>query len=212
MKKIISKKQFDLLQKKHDAASLIKKRIKIYLGKKQITRLLNNNPHSILYCYIKSEKITAARHWIETNLDSNSTKEESAKECLFKIAKNEKEPDSFILEYTINKLIKIIGDANIKDETNTPLLYYSITENNPPITKIFLENNADATYRFEDDSTPLHYASHIEIINLLLTFGADINAEDEDGQTPLIWRTWHDSLESFQYLVAKGATLNDCFF
>jgi ankyrin repeat protein len=36
--------------------------------------------------------------------------------------------------------------------------------------------------------TPLHYASannHIETAKLLLDAGADLNIEDEDGETPL---------------------------
>ena len=212
MKKIISKKEIDFLQKKYDAASIIKKTILKHIKKNQIIRLLNNSPHSTLNCYIKAEKIRSARHWIEANLELNSTKKEAAKALLFKITKNEKKQNNAILEYTINELIKIIGSANITDETNAPLLYYSIMENNPPLTKILLEKNADPTFRFEDKSTPLHYARNIEIINLLLTYGADIEAEDEDEKTPLVWLTWNGSLEAFQYLVKKGAKLNDCFF
>ncbi|MDC0276936.1 ankyrin repeat domain-containing protein [bacterium] len=37
--------------------------------------------------------------------------------------------------------------------------------------------------------TPLHFATIKEIVELLIAKGADVNAEDDDGKTPLDWAT-----------------------
>ena len=42
--------------------------------------------------------------------------------------------------------------------------------------------------------TPLHRAAafgSVEVIDLLLEYGADTNAEDQNGNTPLSWASWH---------------------
>ncbi len=68
----------------------------------------------------------------------------------------------------------------------------AVIENNKICVLELLKNNADVHY-CEDDGkmTPLHFAatdSEIEIIFLLLAFGADPYAETcDEGETPLQW-------------------------
>jgi hypothetical protein len=52
--------------------------------------------------------------------------------------------------------------------------------------------------------TALHYATNMEIIKILLHHGADINAVDDCGCTPLHYQ---DSVDCFIYLVQRGANL-----
>jgi ankyrin repeat protein len=60
--------------------------------------------------------------------------------------------------------------------------------------------------------TPLHLAvihNELEIADLLLANGADVNARDPDQHTPLIWTLWifnHDKM--MRLLLAKGADVN----
>jgi ankyrin repeat protein len=52
--------------------------------------------------------------------------------------------------------------------------------------------------------TPLHFAAdrgHIEIVNILIANGADVNAVDEEGQTPLMIAEICDNQVIFSYLV-----------
>ncbi len=57
--------------------------------------------------------------------------------------------------------------------------------------------------------TPLHVAirrgGSMETVKLLLENGADINALDENGETPLHEVAWHRDLALAAFLVAKGA-------
>jgi ankyrin repeat protein len=58
-------------------------------------------------------------------------------------------------------------------------------------------------------ATPLHYAAiygSSRAVSILLSAGADPNARNESGATPLIYAAW--SLEKTRLLVAKGAQVN----
>ena len=57
------------------------------------------------------------------------------------------------------------------------------------------------------DGTPLHYAAangHKEIAELLITKGADVNAKDEDGGTPLDVAIQFKELETADLLRKHG--------
>jgi ankyrin repeat protein len=45
-------------------------------------------------------------------------------------------------------------------------------------------------------------------VNLLLSHGADVNAKDKFGLTPLHWATLHDNEVSADVLLAHGADVN----
>lgn len=53
--------------------------------------------------------------------------------------------------------------------------------------------------------TPLHYASDLDIIKILLHHGADINAVDQFGCTPLHYQ---DNVDCFLYLLYRGADIH----
>ncbi|HET8824023.1 MAG TPA: ankyrin repeat domain-containing protein, partial [Terriglobales bacterium] len=58
-------------------------------------------------------------------------------------------------------------------------------------------------------ATPLHYAAmygSVEALQFLLEKGADVNASNQSGATPLILAAW--SFERARLLVEHGATVN----
>jgi len=58
---------------------------------------------------------------------------------------------------------------------------------------------------------PLHKAAFTgrkDIVELLISSGADINSKDNQGQTPLIWAVLEGTFEVVKLLVDKGANVN----
>lgn len=58
--------------------------------------------------------------------------------------------------------------------------------------------------------TALHNAAlvgHVEIIELLLNNGARIDAQDSDGNTPLMWAIRNRKQDAVEYLMNRGANI-----
>ena len=49
----------------------------------------------------------------------------------------------------------------------------------------------------------------IVIVKFLVSTGAEVNAKDKNGRTPLHWATLQKNIEIIQYLVSKGANVNE---
>jgi ankyrin repeat protein len=60
--------------------------------------------------------------------------------------------------------------------------------------------------------TPLHFAllgPHLDMLSLLIEKGADVNAHDSQGASPLDDAVWRGQLDAVAMLLAHGARLND---
>jgi len=65
--------------------------------------------------------------------------------------------------------------------------------------------------RADNGGTPLHYAAYgiqIEMMDFLLKKGADINAKDNERDTPLVWVVANGKKDSAVYLLEKGADIS----
>lgn len=75
----------------------------------------------------------------------------------------------------------------------------------------FITRNPEAiNWRDEDGRTALiksiaHGTGHIEVMEMLLEKGADINATDDAGMTPLMFAALHNKPDCLALLIAKGA-------
>ena len=56
--------------------------------------------------------------------------------------------------------------------------------------------------------TPLHAAANKETAELLIAKGADINAKDDTGGTPLFWAALEGNEEVAELLIGQGADVN----
>lgn len=85
------------------------------------------------------------------------------------------------------------GNVNKIDECGSAALHYAVANKNKFRTEKLLSEGAEVNIREERfNRTPLHDAafenvdeSHLGVIEVLLRKGADVNARDCDGQTPL---------------------------
>ena len=77
--------------------------------------------------------------------------------------------------------------------------------------KTLLEHGAKVNHKEDGDgSTALHYAamySGEKVINLLISYGADVNARDEDQSTPLHQAAMLNNIEAAKALVEHGADI-----
>jgi len=93
--------------------------------------------------------------------------------------------------YVVQKLIKYGADIDAQDEQErTPL--YQLSEGiylkDPRVIHLLLDCGAQVNSRATDGSTPLHRATRwgaIHVVCMLLEHGADVEAKDDLGRTPL---------------------------
>ena len=104
------------------------------------------------------------------------------------------------------------ADVNARDFVQeTPLHNVVNIQINSTIVKLLHGAEVNAKNHFS--LTPLHKAveeESLEIVNLLLSYGANINAEDNEGNTHLISTVDEDYKAIFlKFLIKKGADLEN---
>ena len=118
----------------------------------------------------------------------------------------------------------LIGDVDAIDmaddifeyDINTnfsPLLLATITGHSKMVSAL-IEAGADVNLEGSYRATALHYATHtdsddqIAIVNHLIRAGAEVDAVDLDGMTPLHCAAMHDRYDVAQILIDSGADIN----
>jgi ankyrin repeat protein len=122
-------------------------------------------------------------------------------------------------------LIKRGANVNIEPKRKdrdfeNPLSLAAYDQNMTFVLKALLEAGADPNIQVILDSTPLQNASkinNIDAVRLLIGKGANVNAADSDGITPLIAslsdkkRNKTKELETVKTLIANGADVNSVY-
>ena len=86
------------------------------------------------------------------------------------------------------------ADPNVRDSRGYNAMQWAVETDQVPLARLLMENgvNLDDTCKKKiyEGATALHVASHMGhhgIMNLLLASGFEVNARDENGNTPLHW-------------------------
>jgi ankyrin repeat protein len=117
----------------------------------------------------------------------------------------------------IPKLVRKGADLNYVDPFlgRTPLYAACITDR-VRVVEALLQHGADARQRFtyrspvdkrvEADVTALHYAASVAAVEALVRAGADVNAADAAGTTPLMRAAFVGRTDVVKALLAAGAS------
>ncbi len=110
--------------------------------------------------------------------------------------------DAKIVKEQLNKGV----DVNVRNETRqTPL---HVTQN-AAIAKLLIEMGADLYAKNNLGDTPI-FNKEIQIAQILLDAGVDIDDRNEENNTLLIRYTYAGYLDGITYLVKRGADINIC--
>ncbi|KAI8960598.1 ankyrin repeat-containing domain protein [Daldinia sp. FL1419] len=108
-------------------------------------------------------------------------------------------------------LVRILADAgaNLRDTVGGwSLIHFTLTDKSTDILKILLEfgKSIDLNQRNGSNETPLLAAgndANIECLKLLVKAGANINAQNNDGDAPLSIAIWRGMPEYFNLLLSQ---------
>lgn len=110
-------------------------------------------------------------------------------------------------------LLEAGADVNILDNHDNTLLFYAIANRDLAMIELLLQAGLDPNISEKSeivDYLPLGwaaYANFIEAIQLLLTYGANIDGQDINGQTALHLAVEEKNLDAVELLVKNGADI-----
>jgi Zn finger protein HypA/HybF involved in hydrogenase expression len=138
-------------------------------------------------------------------------------------------PASFIRAITSGDTVEVTRQLesgvspDARDEEGTNALYLACDKEQPAIAQLLVARGADvnllpktkgrstalqvAIYRGFDSYALKPREGYPQLIKMLIEKGADVNAADVDGNTPLIAAAEKDDVATMRLLLAKGANL-----
>lgn len=156
-----------------------------------------------LFDAIRADETAVVASLLEAGADVNKPEKLSRFTPII-IATLRDNPDTFSL------LLEAGADASIIDSGENTLLHHAATNNSVKVAKILLEtNDFDLEHeRKQYGFTPLlvaAFAGSLDMVELLVAHGANIEAQDDWNDTPLNVAAWNGKFEVVQKLVELGA-------
>ncbi|KAG6975574.1 hypothetical protein JG688_00002233 [Phytophthora aleatoria] len=123
--------------------------------------------------------------------------------------------DLNILQLVLNKVLEKSGDnttdlLNLQNQFGNTPLHNAARAGSPGCVSHLLQAGAKHSIKNVNGSVPLHHACYsdkpnLEVVQLLVEAGSDVNALDEQGYSPLIVATKKNQTEAIDYLRKHGA-------
>ena len=93
-------------------------------------------------------------------------------------------------------------------DVNLGLWYAVRSFDNLDLVKCFVENGANVNIKWWNGWTLLHCSQNEQMIDYLISHGADVNAKDDFGQAPLHFACQGENIKWVKYLLEHGADVN----
>lgn len=112
------------------------------------------------------------------------------------------------VEFSYFEIAKVLiqAGANTNIGSVTPL-FQTVFDNQPRMTKLFLENGGDPNF-YQSGATILHLAvffCYVDIVEIILASNVNVDALDENGNTPLHYAIYKNNFPITNLLLQKGA-------
>ncbi|WP_432632612.1 ankyrin repeat domain-containing protein [Brachyspira sp.] len=154
---------------------------------------------------IEESRIDMMKLLIENKANINYTDENGLNPLNIAIENGDIEATKFLITNKAN--------LNILTSDGISLIGHAISQNNMDLLQILIENGADINYSGEDSqlATPLMTASRLgfdNVVRILLTRNANINAVDINGNTALHTAAGNSQLSVIKLLLEKNPNLD----
>ena len=122
--------------------------------------------------------------------------------------------DAILRAKSVEQLVQALAagiDVNAKNEHGMSLLHAAVVSKKLKLVEVILNKQPDVNATNKDGESPLHFwagnALDPKIAGLLLDRGANVEARDRFGVTPLGFALMNKTLKQAEYLVGRGAAL-----
>ena len=113
-------------------------------------------------------------------------------------------------EACVSTLLEANADVNMQYNNRTLLHMAANTIGNGSCLRLLLEKKPNVEAKFEGDFTPIFQCTDIDCLQVLLEYGADINAKCTLGRTVMHYSCFNRPQEMVKLLLDKNADVNAC--
>ena len=149
---------------------------------------VDENGDTALHRAAEHGSVTRIHQLLRQGANLEARNEDGATPLILAVASEEQE--------AVERLLEAGANLDARDSSGDTPLHYAAGMNSPDLTARLLEGHANPQARNANDATPIHAiterSTHIEpspsttrTLDLLLNAGADLNAQDKEGNTAL---------------------------
>ncbi len=107
-----------------------------------------------------------------------------------------------------NLMLEYGGDYNTRDKEGNTLFHRAVQMGNTDLVRCLISMGVDVNVKNNEGRTALHLVKDPKIAEMLLDAGADMEAQDNSGSTPLLYQLqdegWGNLIPGYELLVGKS--------